>query len=78
VIAGRGVGMLGLHPTGLRADRPAGTHRVLNASLQVACIDQWIDVGYVFVDGMTLRGDRVADWIRARSTAEHPRAPANI
>jgi methionyl-tRNA formyltransferase len=73
-IAGRRVGVLGLEPTDVVVDAPAGAHRLVNGSLHVACGDRWIEVRHVFDDGVLLTRERVAEWIRA---FDEPRARAS-
>lgn len=70
VLGGRRVGVLGLEPTGLASDAPAGSHRLRNGSLQVACGDEWIEVRHVFVDGELLAKDRVADLVRPEESPD--------
>jgi methionyl-tRNA formyltransferase len=70
MIAGRCVGVLGLEPTALGADRPAGSHRLANGSLQVACVDRWIDVGHVFVDSVRLTDDQIARLVEQTSDGD--------
>lgn len=64
-IAGARVGVLGLEPTELVVDAPAGAHRLANGSLQVACGDRWIEIRHVFDDRVLLTRERVANWVRA-------------
>jgi methionyl-tRNA formyltransferase len=70
VIAERRVGVLGLEPTGVTASSPPGTHRLVDGSLELACVDEWIAVRHVFDDGVLMTRDRVADWIRAGAVGE--------
>ena len=65
VIAGRRVEVLGIDPTGVATDAAAGSHRLDDGMLQLACSDEWVDVRHVFVDGALVKSYRVADWIRS-------------
>jgi len=65
VIAGRRVEVLGIEPTGVATEAAAGSHRLDNGALQLACSDEWVDVRHVFVDGALMKSYRVADWIRS-------------
>ncbi|MGE0158391.1 MAG: methionyl-tRNA formyltransferase [Gemmatimonadales bacterium] len=82
VICERRVEVSRLEPTGVVADLPAGSHRVVDGSLRVACADEWIDVGHVFVDGARVSGSRLTCWVeqtsdvirRRQSTQSDPNA----